>query len=77
MLSNMFEYETDPVLVEVSENGYEVFSFSSIPTRRDLWLMSLIREMGGIGENVEAGKHFFTATRIGPSDIKVTLDKII
>lgn len=76
MFPKMFEYETHPVLVEVNEGSYEVFSLSPIPSRRDLWLMSLLYEMGGINENVETGQHFFTATRIGSSDISVTLTKI-
>lgn len=76
MLPKLFEYETHPVLVEVNEDNYEVFSLSPVPTRRDLWLMSLIYDQGGISENVEIGQHFFTATRIGSSDIRITLTKI-
>jgi len=62
----MFNRKFKPgILVIVTDIRYECYGFGPTLTYRDAWLMSLIKQVGGVSDSVEPGEYVFNARRKG------------
>lgn len=69
----MFTRKPKPaIIVVVSEDRYDCFSYSPDPTRRDVFLMKLLSSQGGVSKNVIPGTYDFNA-RMELKGIRVSL----
>ena len=70
-----FKRNTRPIFVGVKDGRWEAKSFSSVPSARDRYLMSLLEAMGGVNETVPPGVYIFNATRKG-FKLKIELEPL-
>lgn len=55
-----------PIKVVVSNHRYDCFSLNPEPTLRDIFVMEVIKKMGGISDQVKPGVYHCQLTKLRP-----------
>ena len=66
----------EPILVVVTEDSWNAYSYHTIPTPRDHELFALIQKMGGIDDTVEPGSYHFNAAVLDEHHMVASLESI-
>lgn len=59
-----------PIQVTVTPTKWNAYALTSIPTPRDIELIKILNEMGGINESVVPGVYHFNVTPIVINEIE-------